>query len=141
MALLIDASVFITLERRGGSPGEIQSLAPDELLGIASITAVELLTGVRRANTPERRDRRGAYVEALFLLIPIIHFELTAARLLAHIWADLAARGTPIGPYDSVVAVTALANGFEVFTDNIDEFSRVPGLVVRQPDWPEQAKV
>jgi tRNA(fMet)-specific endonuclease VapC len=47
----------------------------------------------------------------------------------------LRSSGLTIGPYDAIIAATALANGYDVLTDNIREFSRVPGLVVRQPNW------
>jgi tRNA(fMet)-specific endonuclease VapC len=135
MALLIDTSVFIALERRGDNPEEILQLAPDEQIGIAAITAAELLTGVHRADSPGRRRKREAFVEALLLLLPIVAFDLEAARVHARIWADLAVRGTPIGPHDLIVAATALARGDAVLTENVEEFARVPGLSVRRPAW------
>jgi predicted nucleic acid-binding protein len=136
MALLIDASVFITLERRGDDPANLDVLAPDDQLGLAAITAAELLIGVERADTAGRRARRAAFVESLLQRVPIVPIDLAVARVLAQIWAQLAAAGTPIGPYDLLVAATALSRGDAVLTENVQEFRRVSNLTVRQPAWP-----
>ena len=45
----------------------------------------------------------------------------------------LAATGTPIGPYDTLIAGQALARDLTVITHNIREFTRVPSLPVE--DW------
>jgi tRNA(fMet)-specific endonuclease VapC len=47
--------------------------------------------------------------------------------------ADLAAKGTPIGPNDLMIASIALAHDLTLVTHNTSEFSRVPGL--RIEDW------
>jgi hypothetical protein len=46
-----------------------EQLGPDEEVGIAAITASELLHGVHRA-TPEHRTRREAFVEAVLAAFP-----------------------------------------------------------------------
>ena len=134
MAQLIDATVFITLERRGEDP-LARITTTDEAVGIAAITASELLTGVHRANSPERRLRRETFVERILEKVPVLFFDLTVARIHAQVWAQLAATGQLIGVHDLMVAATALTYGYSVLTDNVDEFQRVPGLVVRQPTW------
>jgi tRNA(fMet)-specific endonuclease VapC len=40
----------------------------------------------------------------------------------------LASQGTPIGPYDSLIAAHAQALGVALVTNNTREFERVPGL-------------
>jgi tRNA(fMet)-specific endonuclease VapC len=42
----------------------------------------------------------------------------------------LAAAGTPIGPYDVLIAGQARARGLALLTRNIGEFARVDGLRV-----------
>ena len=42
--------------------------------------------------------------------------------------AELARAGTPIGPYDQMIAGHARASGLVLVTNNVDEFERVPGL-------------
>jgi predicted nucleic acid-binding protein len=136
MAVLIDSSVFIAMERRGAGTDVVLALVPDEPVALAAISASELLFGVERANTPERRVRRELFVEALLALIPILPFGTAEARAHARVWAQLAASGQIIGAHDLLIAVTALVYDYDVLTDNIREFRRVPGLAVRQPAWP-----
>ena len=56
-----------------------------------------------------------------------------AAQTTARLRAVLRARGTPIGPYDAMIAGTALARGLVMVTANTDEFRRVEGLELE--DW------
>ena len=136
MALVIDAGVFITLERRGFAPDDIQPVARAEPPAIAAITASELLFGVHRADNEARRMRRTSCVEGIFARVDLLTFSLDVARIHARVWAHLAAIGTPIGQNDLVVAATALLHGFPVLTENVREFDRVPDLVVIRPTWP-----
>ena len=55
------------------------------------------------------------------------------ARKAGEVRAVLRARGTPIGPYDVLIAGQALARGLILVTNNVSEFSRVEGL--RVEDW------
>lgn len=138
MGTLLDTTVFIELERavRSLPPGRAmaevagrleEQLGPDEQVGIAAITASELLHGVHRA-TPEHRARREAFVEAVLAAFPPLPFGLLAARVHASIWADLAAAGHDIGPHDRIVAATAVIMGWRVGTANVRHFDRIAGL-------------
>jgi tRNA(fMet)-specific endonuclease VapC len=57
---------------------------------------------------------------------------LHAARVRAYL-STLKPNAQPIGPYDTLIAGHALALGAAVVTHNVDEFKRVPGLMVE--DW------
>ena len=140
MGTLLDTTVFIDLERavrhlRPGTAmaeagGRLQEqLGPDEEVGIAAITASELLHGVHRA-TPEHRARREAFVEAVLAAFPPLPFGLLAARAHASIWAGLAAAGQDVGAHDRLVAATAIAVGWRVGTANRRHFDRIVGLDV-----------
>lgn len=135
MAQLIDSSVFIALERLKQPLGFLAAAVPDEPLALAAITVSELLAGVYRADTQERRTRRNNFVEAILEVIPVIPFDLRVARVHSQIWDRLLASGLTIGAHDLLIAATALTHGYAVLTDNIREFHRVPGLEVRQPRW------
>lgn len=135
MAVLIDTSVVIAVERRGLPPEDTIAVVGAEDAAMASITASELLIGVHRADSPARRLRREAFVEAILAALPVIAFDLRIARVYAQLSAQLAAAGQPIGAHDLLIAATALADGSAVLTLNMRDFARVPGLVVRQPDW------
>lgn len=140
MGTLLDTTVFIELERavrdlpQAGAMTEVgrrleAQLGPEEAVGIAAITASELLHGVYRA-TPEHRARREAFVEAVLTALPPIPFNLVAARAHARLWAQLASKGTDVGAHDRLVAATAITVGWRVGTANIRHFGRVPGLDV-----------
>lgn len=135
MALLIDTSVFIALERLGRPLSALASVAPDEPSALAAITASELLAGVNSADSIERRTRREAFVEALLDMLAVIPFDLLAARIHAQIWTQLTASGKIIGAHDLLIASTAIAHGYAVLTNNVREFHRVSGLEVRQLRW------
>jgi predicted nucleic acid-binding protein len=136
MAQLIDASVIVRMERQGRTLQDLAALVPDEPIALASITASELLVGVHRAATPERRLQRERFVEALLAHVPTLPFNLVVARIHARLWAQLAEAGQLIGPHDLLIAATAVAHGYAVLTENVREFGRIPGLVVRQAAWP-----
>jgi len=130
MGLILDSSILIAAERgRFDLPALFQS-RPDEAFFIAAITASELLHGVQRADTPERREQRSSRVEAILQKLPVIDFDLTTARRHAFLWADLQTRRQLIGPHDMLIAATALERGHELVTLNYDEFARVQGVTV-----------
>ena len=134
MARLIDPSTFIDLERRGWPLGVIFASGPDEPFALASVTAAELLVGVERADSGERRRQRAAFVNDILDVIAVLPFDLDTARVHARVSARMASSGVRIGAHDLLIAATALAHGYEVLTLNVRDFGRVPGLVVRQPD-------
>jgi len=126
MGIVIDSSILVAFERRKFDLERL--LAGHSPSAIAGITAAELLIGVERADTPERRARRDEFVANILALIPIIPFDLAQARLFAVHFADLTKRGEKIGDRDLQIAVTALSLGYQIATLNVDEFRRVSGL-------------
>ena len=135
MARLIDASVFVELERRGQPVATLGADLGGEADALAAITASELLAGVNRAVSSAHRRRRERFIEGILERLPIIPFDLPVARTHARLAAELAAAGQPIGANDLLIAATALTHGYALLTHNLRDFRRVPGLVVRQPGW------
>ena len=131
MAYLIDSSVWIEMERHGQRVRDIRNLIPDESIAVAAITASELLVGVARADTEERRSRRERFVETVLQVAPVETFDLPVARVHAKLVAQMAGEGSLIGSHDLLIAATALAYGYGVLTHNVRDFGRVPGLDVR----------
>lgn len=58
----------------------------------------------------------------------LLAFDSECATHAARIRAALEAKGTPIGPHDTLIAATALRHQAALVTRNIREFSRVPDL-------------
>lgn len=127
MAVLIDTSVLVHVERRGHT---LDHAVGDQDRGISVITASELLHGVHRAQTGAARTRRAAFVEHLLAAIEPLPITLAVARAHAEIWAELESNGNLIGAHDLWIAATALSHGMEVATANVRDFERVPGLSV-----------
>ncbi len=128
MAVLIDTSVAIALEREAAGLETLHDNLADERVFLAAITASELLHGVHRADTAQRRERRLRHVEAIFEATAILPFDLEVARVHSRIWADLAASGRMIGAHDLQIAATAVAHDLHVATLNREHFSRIEDL-------------
>jgi tRNA(fMet)-specific endonuclease VapC len=140
MGTLLDTTVFIELERAlRGQPARDamtavtnrleQQLGSTEDVGIAAITASELLHGVHRA-TAKHRPRREAFIEAALAAFPPLPFDLLCARAHARLWAQLASASIDVGTHDRLVAATAISAGWRVGTANVRHFQRVRGLDV-----------
>lgn len=127
MAVLIDTSVLINVERRELS---LEQAAGKEERAISVITVSELLHGVRRATNPRARTRRQAFVEHLISSIEPLPITTPVARAHAEIWAGLEQDGEVIGAHDMWIAATAVSHGMDVATANATEFERVSGLTV-----------
>lgn len=127
--ILIDSSVLIASERgRFDLPAFLARHAEDQF-ALSAITASELLHGVHRA-TPMVRVRRESFVERLLAQLPVLPFDLTAARLHSALWAEVAQKGVSVGAHDLLIAATALANGAVIATRDQRSFPRLPGLTV-----------
>ncbi len=129
MGIVLDTNVLIRAEK-GAQALDFSQWRDHGNAFISAVTASELLIGVHRASTEARRVRRSAFVEAILDTIPVLDFDLEAARLHARIAAHLADSGMLIGPHDLLIAATALSRGCPVLTSNLNEFRRVPGLEV-----------
>ena len=128
MVALIDSSVLIAAERGQLDLGELERKGPELELAISAITASELLHGVHRATGLNRKAKREAFVERLLTGVPVLPFDLTAARIHARVWAKLASQGIAVGAHDLLIAATAMAAGGAVATRDRRSFPKIPGL-------------
>jgi tRNA(fMet)-specific endonuclease VapC len=124
---LIDTSVLVDAERRGGALGRVPE---EQEHAISVVTVSELLHGVHRAVDGARCTQRQAFVEHLLAELEVLPATIEVARIHAEIWAQLEISGMAIGAHDLWIAATALAHGMRVATTNAREFQRVPGLDV-----------
>jgi tRNA(fMet)-specific endonuclease VapC len=103
---------------------KLRTLAPDDC-GISAITSFELFAGAARARDQRREMRK---VQALLDVIEEISFNPDAARRAGALRFELETAGTPIGPYDLLIAAHALVLDLTLVTANTEEFGRVPAL-------------
>ena len=130
MGALIDSSILIAAERGALDLPSIIAEYEEVDFALSAITASEFLHGVHRAESSKRRVRREAFVETLLARLPIIPFDLIAARAHARLWAHLSAKGATIGAHDLLIAATAIARGLDVVTRDERSFRRIEGLSV-----------
>ena len=103
---------------------------PSRAVAISTVVAHELYYGAFRS---QRIQYNLETLRLALAKIPILEFDANDAFVAGEIRAALAAQGTPIGPYDVLIAGQAKARGLTVVTNNVREFGRVPGLKVE--DW------
>ena len=130
MNLLLDTNVCVDALR--GHPKVLIQMAAvsPAACAISSVTAFELLSGIRRSAQPERETRK---LEKFFAVVGVLPFDAKAATRAAGIRSALETTGFKIGPYDLLIAGHALGAGCTLVTNNTREFSRVEGL--RLLDW------
>ena len=132
MAIILDADVIICGEK-GTFDLEnwLRSRAADQFQ-IAAITVGELWHGVERASG-SRKATREHYLRTLVDLLPIIPYTEQTAYHHARVWAQLESSGKMIGPYDLIVAATALERDSGLATFNKRHFANVSGLKLVDP--------
>jgi tRNA(fMet)-specific endonuclease VapC len=132
MGVLIDSNLLIVLEREKKDIQKFIASREEEEMFLSVISVSELLHGVHRATTPAIRNIRGAFVESLIRMIPVLEIQSSTARIHADLWASMAKKGTMIGVHDSWIAAQCIEHGLTLVTRNVREFNRVPGLSVEQ---------
>jgi len=128
MGVILDTAVLIAAEKQRLNLQALFAAFEQETFCIAAITAAELLHGVERAKPVARKQARARFVEWILAQVETLDFDLAVARQHAAIWATLETAGKVIGPYDLLIAATALHYDHPVATLNGAEFRQVPGL-------------
>ncbi len=119
---LIKKQPAILLERFASYPvGDI---------GISVITLAELAYGASKSSNPHRNREA---LEQFALPLEVAVFDRPATLTYGKIRALLEKTGRPIGSMDMLIAAHALSLGVHLVTNNVKEFTRVPGL--RIENW------
>lgn len=131
---MLDTNIcsFIMREHPSAVLGRLQEATENQhRIVVSVITYYEMLLGtVGRAASPRHARLVDAFVARLSAVLP---WDAGAAEGAVRIKQDLAAKGTPIGGNDTMIAGHALAAGCTLVTNNMREFARVEGLQVE--DW------
>jgi tRNA(fMet)-specific endonuclease VapC len=125
---LLDTDAFSDIVRSVPNVAARFSSVSSSLVRISTVTIKEIEFGRRRH--PERASRYGAAIDKLLKSVESLPFDIEDACATGQLRAVLTNAGTPIGPYDVMIAGTALARGLIVVTANTREFSRVPNLQI-----------
>ena len=128
MGLVIDTDVWVLAEKSAQSL-DLGRWAQYGGAYMSAITASELLVGVERANTAQRRAQRGAFVESLLSTVPVLEFSMPVVRTHARMVAALS-KNLTAGAHDALIAATALHHGYALLTRNVADFKIFAGLKV-----------
>lgn len=128
---LLDTNICIyAMKNTYPSLSQMLFMIPPSEIFISSITVGELEYGSFKSKWGER-SRNTMY---LFLsAYTILPFDANDAFAFGKIRAELAKVGSPIGPYDLLIAAQGISHGLTVVTHNTKEFSRVNGIDLA--DW------
>lgn len=138
MGLLIDSDVLIEIEKGRINLRDFILKREEEEFFISAITASELLHGVWRANDPDIRARRSAFVESILSTFPILDIDLRIGRIHAQIASQMLKEKKIIGIHDTWIAASCLAYGLTLISKNIKDFQKIPGL--RVEIWPKKLR-
>lgn len=127
---MLDTNIVIyTMKNK---PAEVKEAFTEHYghLCISSITLMELVYGAEKSLMPEKNLD---VLEGFSARLEVLPYDEKAAHHTGQLRAELAKVGTPIGPYDHMIAGHARSQGLILVTNNMKEFGRVSGL--RLENW------
>lgn len=135
MHYLLDTNICIYLIKK--RPPEVleqfRQHTPEDV-AISTITLFELFYGAQKSQHIQRTQEALA---AFILPLTLLDVDGLAAAEAAVIRARLEKIGTPIGPYDLLIAGLAKSRNMTLVTNNTKEFERIDGLHLE--NWVEES--
>ena len=134
MSYLLDTDIcsYVMKRRHPDLIERVRAFAYREL-SVSVVTVFELEFGAKRSG---RHDELMRVIDAFLDNVEILAFDRAAAREAGAIRAALHAANATVGAYDLLIAGHARSTGSTLVTNNVREFSRVPGLAVE--NWIER---
>lgn len=130
LKFMLDTNICIFTIKNKPAHVREQFIRQHGLMCISTVTLMELIYGAEKSADPTRNL---AEVEGFSARLEVMDFDSHAAAHTGQIRAELSRSGTPIGPYDQMIAGHARSRGLIVVTNKRREFDRIPGL--RVEDW------
>ena len=126
----LDTNTLIYYFKGMGHVADQLLATPPKDIALPAVVLFELEVGLAKSKTPQKRREQ---MESLVSLIQILPFGIEEAKAAAHIRSELERQGRPIGPFDNLIAGTALARQATLVTHNTREFEKIKGLQIQ--DW------
>lgn len=134
MGLILDSSVVILAERHEATVEEliarVVTVAGDQTASLSSVGLTELIHGIYRAQTLDRRRLRQTFLEELLRDLTVYPYTRETAMLAGKLDGEQQAHGVTIPFADLLIGATALSLGFSLLTVNPRHFRLIPGLIV-----------
>jgi tRNA(fMet)-specific endonuclease VapC len=127
---VLDTNILSYFFKGIGQVRERLLATPPAEIAIPSVVLFEVEFGLAKSG---RLKQRREQLDELVSLAVTLPFGPAEARASAQIRNELERSGAPIGPYDLLIAGTALTRGAILVTHNTREFGRIRGLVLE--DW------
>ena len=124
---LLDTNILSDLVRRpqGVVAQKIAVVGENEIC-ISIIVAAELRFGAAKRNSARLSNQ----VETILAAMLVVPIDVLADREYAELRQLLESSGNSIGPNDLLIAAQARVNEQILVTNNVREFTRIPGLQV-----------
>ena len=124
---LLDTNIVSDLIRNpsGDAARRLAQLETQDIF-TSIIVASELHYGCAKKDSPKLLAR----VKALLEIIQVLPLEVPSDLVYGQIRAELESLGQPISANDMLIAAHAQTLGLVLVTDNTQEFSRIPNLVL-----------
>ncbi len=136
LGVILDSSVAIEAERQRldvtGFLKHITARIGEREAALCAISVAELAHGVHRADTPERRQARRAFLDDLKGTVPVYPITGETAEVVGKINAESSQKGVVIPFDDLLIGACALERGYAIATRNLRRFRLIPGLSVIQ---------
>ena len=129
MYLLDTNTLIYFFKNLGNVSGVLLSKSPKEIT-IPAIALYELEVGIAKSKNPKKRKKQLSDLVSTVAISPFGAKEAAAAALIR---ATIESKGTPIGPYDTLIAGIALSTKSALVTHNTKEFNRIKNLTIE--DW------
>lgn len=126
----LDTNTLVYFFKGAGHVAEHLLATSPRDIAVPAVVLFELEVGIAKSVDP--RSRR-AQLDEFLAVVSVLPLGAAEARTAAWVRATLERAGTPIGPFDTLIAGTALVHRATLVTHNTDEFSRVAGLPLI--DW------
>ena len=127
---VLDTNTVIYFFKGVGNVSSKLLRTPPKDISIPSIVLFELEVGIAKSTSPQKR---AGQLAALVSLLKVLPFGIQEAKNASQIRVDLETRGVSIGPYDVLIAATAVANHAVLVTHNVKEFGRIEQVQIE--DW------
>ena len=125
---LLDTNIWSALIRRthAGLVKRFEALERGRI-ALSPIVLGELQVGYYKG---DRTPKRLMVIETIRTNSELLTINSKVSDTYSQLRAQLEQAGTPIGPNDTWIAAEALHHKLVLVTDNVKEFSRIPGLQV-----------
>ena len=130
MRYVLDTNTLIYFFKGLGDVSKHMLAQSPSEIAIPTVVLFELEVGIAKSTSPRKRKSQLQEITAFVNVLP---FGTAESKSATQIRVKLEKQGLPIGPYDVLIAATALANNMILITHNQKEFGRIEDLKIE--DW------